>query len=359
MVYFLLYFYIFLSGFVFSKSYLCDGKLHLSDNSNVNYKINIFYLSTLIVLTLFAGFRDGSVGVDTNNYIEMFYKIKNSDELTLPGIEYGYILLNRFIGYFFDNYFFILLSTSFLIYFLQLSFLKNNSKDFFLSVILYFGFNFFFTSMVSLRQYIAMGFSFVCFTKFYKKRIFSFIFFAFLSFMFHYTTILFIVAVFMSDFFSKNKKRLIILFILSFFCIPILIYFYRTFILFIPKFSFYAQYEASGEIGKVNLVYIVLVMYCLIEVLLKKKNQTKKNYQLSCFLIFYICILILGIYIPYMFRLSYYFSFFILIMLPEVIDNKVNIKIILIFLAISIFTYNFYMNSASIYPYALNKVWIK
>ncbi len=348
--------------FVFQKKHFTFNGLSTSNKIGVNHykSVDAFFLSSFLLLLFFTGFRGETVGIDVSEYIEWFREFNDlgwkNTFVIKKDVELGYLLLNYSVSFFSQNPHYLILSVSFVILVLHLFFLKKTSKNFFLSLMLYLSFNHFFTSMSSWRQFIAMGIVFFVYPLLLNKRFFLAILVMMIASFFHFSTILFDVAILMGYFFSKKKKWLLFFLIFCILSPPFFERVFFTLIEMIPKYSFYATSQPFGEVGKLRYVYIIIEVLLILYVV-KTKSLKKRNINLMCIMLcFSILVGLLGKNIPLMFRFGYYFEYFLLLIIPEIIYYECKKKSIYIETFVIVFGFVFYFyymltNSAGMIPW--------
>ena len=71
-----------------------------NENKIIGRTGKIFWLMSLLTLTVFVGFRECGVGIDDNIYRDIFNRVGASGmlyEFSLTTLEPGYLLLNKII----------------------------------------------------------------------------------------------------------------------------------------------------------------------------------------------------------------------------------------------------------------------
>lgn len=357
-----IFIFIFILGLriIFQRKYFVSS---IATFDKVEQKtINAFFVASFCLLLFFTGFRAETVGIDTPEYILWFKEFNTlgweRTFHTKKDIEFGYLIICYIVSCISKNSFVLIFVVSFIILVLHLSFLKMNSKNLFVSIILYLSFNHFFTSMSSWRQYIAMGIVFFIYPLLLKKKYLFSLLLMFIGFFFHYSTLLFDFAIIIAYVFSR--KKIYVLFFLLFCVIiapKIFVFIFNSFIEKMPKYAFYESHLVSGSVGRLRTIYIIIEI-CIILYVLKNKSVKYRNINMmSIMLTFSILCGLLGSSIPLIFRLGYYFDYFLLLIIPElmVVRNK-NSTGIQSFFTCFFFLFYFYLiltNSAGILPYRL------
>lgn len=143
----------------------CTIKLQKSGNL-INLKLcNILLFLAAIPLALVSGFRY-HVGVDYNSYNWIFGAIQGG---TKTHVEGGYKLLNQIVGFFTQDYMFLLLATSIIVIFFFMVAIRQNSVNIPYSVFLFISLGYYFYSMNSIRHFMALSIYFYA-QKYMKKQ---------------------------------------------------------------------------------------------------------------------------------------------------------------------------------------------
>lgn len=293
-------------------------------NKNNKKQTKLFCNIILVLLILIQGLRSIDIGEDSIVYVEWFQRYiflrdtKTIKEILLlnDGVDIGYKFLNIFISFFTSNYHVLFFIVSFLIIILIIKFIQYNVENAFLGILIFLGINFFITSMVSWRQFIAIGFVIWQLHFYLKKKYYLVLLFAILGFLFHDTSIIFSITLLFSFILAKYKINPIIILLLGIFVILFKEIFAKIVLIILPDLSFYNLFDGKIKIGKMrmlmNFIEFVIVIYVY------KYLKNEKNLMSVYMLCFSIILGILSLFVPYMFRLNYYFDFFLIILIPEI-----------------------------------------
>ncbi len=321
------------------------------------------YLLILIGLVLWflAGLRDVSVGIDTGTYYNAFY-------YEMPS-EFGDVLENNrpllfwvisyLIRYELNSYNFLLFITSAVgILLISRLIIKYSSMPY-LSFLIYTTCGFYALSLHLVKQYIAMGIVAYSFDYIYKKNLKMFSVVIFIATLFHASAILFFPAYFLAYLRVAPKNILAYLIggVVSYFCgLTILIYLAEI------VFPYKTEYitvlntmDASGVGQGMIFVYFSLAM--LLVVFKDKLLETKtKNIILINFTFMAAVIQVASIHFAMASRVTYYYSMFLILLIPEILQSikklylRYFVHVILIILVICAYAVKFY-NLNEIYPY--------
>lgn len=343
------------------------GMFQYSDVTVVNIKTTkkhyitgstVAFALILVSVTFIEAMRGITVGEDLTGYLSWFeyYRAKPLNIQTLldfSAFEPGFMLLYKVIGIISTTDHAFIAITSIIIVFLNMFFLYKNSKDFYLSVLLFFGFNHFFTSMVSLRQYIAIGLTMWILPSLNKKKIKKAIVLAIIAFFFHMTSIIATVCIFAAYMVRTKKKIIPWVLAISIIALPFAGKLFTFFTAFFPKYQLYYSLGAGGRIGKLRLIYILLEIALIIYVYITK-DKDEEYTEYSLLLIPAIaCGLLTSI--PHIFRIGYYFDYFILLLIPKIVEdlklNKAFMRFAVVAVSIVFFVYYLSVNPGNVVPY--------
>lgn len=323
----------------------------------------IYFIITFFSVTLVEGLRSINVGEDLRAYVSWFYyyqgtKFGLENLYDFSSFEPGFILLSKAIGKIALSPQCFIMCTSIIIVFLNLTLLYKSSKDFYLSILLFFGFNHFFTSMVSLRQYIAIGFVVWVFILLNEKKYKFALIMCIVALYFHQSSAIFSIVVLAAHFLKRYRKSIPWIFGLSIVSILFINQLYDFVSSFFVKYSTNYQMSTGGMIGKLRLIYIFLEIILLFIIYFSRKYQDDKYTEYSILIIPSIfCGLLTSV--PWAFRIGYYFDYILLLLIPEmVVDEKVNRKafrIATIIVSIIFFLYYLSSNPGQTVPYEFYK----
>lgn len=329
-----------------------------------NKRITVFLVLCYLSIAFVQCMRDISIGEDTINYVGWFNDFYDAgwiQSFTAPirDVELGYKLINLLVASFTNNPHVLIAVVSLSILLLNFYFLYKNSKNIFISIILFFGFNQFLTSMTTWRQYLAMGIAFWIYPCLLEKKYKRIIFLIVLAFCFHKSSLAFDVAIIGAYFISKKCGSIWTILAAEMFTIPLVPIFLNIFLKLLPKYNFYfvAEGDHAMGLGKLRFIYILIEMFLLIIVSSNKKLHTKRNIMMCIMLVFSIYIAILNIFVPHIFRLGYYFDYFLLLIIPEVMPemprNKYIVQTGVILASFVFFCYYLLMNAGGTVPYKM------
>jgi hypothetical protein len=277
-----------------------------------------FFIFAFLQMLLISGLRSYDVGHDTRTYINIFNIYGSLDFSTILledfKFEKGYLIFQYVIYNIFNNptLLFFLVSSFFL--FSVAIFIYKNSKYPLLSVVIFIGIEFFAFSMTGLRQTMAIAIILFSYEFIKNRKPVYFILLVLLASTFHLSALVFLPFYFIS-YIKVSKPYLLLMF-------PIiaLSFVYREmFFEFINIFTRLPYYEMTTR-GPINLSILLLLTFIggIIQCSLVLENN--KNSSIY-FHTMYITLILIGTAFinPNMLRLTFYYSFALLLFIPEIV----------------------------------------
>ena len=340
--------------------FICIAVLfNVTPNFSISKK-KIYLFVTFGIMFILQALRADTVAADTKAYINIFESIKNTHWKILTNqfnYEFGYIILNKLISILCVESQFLLTVVSFIIMlgFAYLFYLE--SSNIYLSTIFFLGLNHFFTSMSSLRQYIALMFAMYAYFHMQKRRYAVSILFMLLSFLFHQTVIVFNIALIGIMLLKPIKSTIVLFVIIEIIILSFYKYILNIFIIFFPKYQYYltdSMLETETGIGEIRICFILIEVSLLLLLFINKKYATAKNVRLASLISISITIGLLQKYVPYIWRLIFYFDFLLLLLIPGIIEKKkINKQIYIVLCVIGASAYFVYLlfHNSEVVPY--------
>lgn len=324
----------------------------------------IFLVVSSIILALFTGLRDQYTGSDTLgyglNFIRTTHVSKFSAAMTsdMKNGEYGYRawtwLISRFTSN--PNIFFTFSAVIFAVC-LAVYIYKNSQNPFF-SMVLYYTVGMFGFQMTGMRQSLAMAILLISFEFIKKRKLIWFLITVYIASLFHNSALAFALAYFVSHL-KVNFKTFFIYGIGFLFCA---VYGNRFASSIFSNSGYYDHYTIGHDVADTMGGWAVIGMLFLTIILcyiFKNKLITQSKYNTIFFnlavtsLIIYILRYVTRIFE----RISFYYQFAFIILLPNVIeaipDDKTR-KIVYtcaIALACALFFYRYQMKGTSYYGF--------
>lgn len=285
----------------------------------------IAYALFLIILV----FHSENMGVDSNNYKIMFEMSKSAswkELFKIPDGDYGYLALNKFIGYFTDDFWvvrcIIHTITLILLYFV----INKKSKYPATSVLIYVAMCNFYTFYV-LREALAIS---ICFLGFYyleENQTFKYIILVILACSLHQSALVGIFIIIFKLMFKRkiNLLQLGLLLVMMaggiYMLVPHIIRLYKN-----------GRYVGLSSDGGITLFCVLLFMMIFLSFYIyeyKKNNKKEIAFQynlLCCSLLIQLGALWAGI----LTRARFYVAIFLILLIPELLyaEKKIVNRII-------------------------------
>lgn len=196
------------------KAKIKDTKLIYTKSGKVVfcYKKAVVIMLVLMPLILIMGFRY-QIGADWLNYEYIFNSIKFMGDR--GDIEWGYYLLNKFIGMFTDNSQIIFLIVSILINLLLLKALIYQGGNIYYGILAFMGLGYYFYAMNIQRQYIAIMIMFNGFRYLEQKDLKNFLPIVLIATMFHTSAIIWLAIYACVHIFKKGYYIIVLVFFIA------------------------------------------------------------------------------------------------------------------------------------------------
>nr|WP_199161601.1 EpsG family protein [Elizabethkingia sp. ASV34] len=287
-----------------------------------------------ILLILQSALRNLAVGDDTYGYYTAFIAANNkytysevfSNFLNYYngsiGSDFGYIFMEKFFSDILGGNFRIFLFLVAILFFISLGkFILNNTRklsDIVVAYTIYSALYFSFYSITGIRQTIAMAIVMFAIPYIKSKNIFKFLLLVFIAFTIHKSAIIFIL------FYAVNRfKRLgKYLFLFALFLFPIAMSFkgqmLAVFQVIIGSDS-YSEYEGAG-----TLTFTLLFLLVSILTYWKRNFFIQNNVNSSFFFsALALCLVLLPLswINPSLIRIIMYFSIYLLVVIPEILNS--------------------------------------
>lgn len=342
-IYFVLLFTNSLFGFISHK--LQNGK-------------KVYFWVTVIQLTLVAGLRASTVGTDTQAYINMFDKISQLN--TIQDLwnfreEFGYVLLNKTIFLIGGSYNLLFTICGFITAYGLMKYLYDNTNDFNFATYLFITFMFFFTSMNTIRHYMAIAIGINALTYLKKNRYIISILLLVISLFFHKLAALMFVLPILN--YLKSEKWFDVLFFVL--CI-IAVLFCKEILMFFASLANYQNYIINAK--KTNAIFYIVMFvaifaFVLLSEIIGYKVIKNNKMEFYCLCICLVLSIIARTFFEYANRLTWSFSMPIIVLMTKYFDtftltDKKIMKLIIIPIMFMFFVYALYvMNWQGIAPY--------
>lgn len=332
----------------------------------------------IVVLSLFAGFRDFGVGYDTNMYIDLYFDVakyaNNFIQIFSSGdfedYDRGYIALAWLGRLFSDNSQVLMLLTALFIssmMFIGIRVMRKNLQ-FSVALFLFFYFiTFFNTSLNEMRQHCAMATSFVAFAFFLDKKFIPTVLLTIIAYTFHSSSLVFVECYLLyyilnSDVFKSKKILLLTIFGVQ---VMVIVFFYAIlnflggFSISIMRDVYMSRYDIGADVSNtLSKHYIILFLfysYVIFRMLKTKAFPMNNIYMLAVMVFCWFAYYSLSTNVIYLLRLSEYFQLIMILYLSYALSNK-KLEIEK-FMYIPVALYVWYImyivsNNSSTYPYS-------
>lgn len=288
-------------------------------------------LISFCFITLLASIRKYTVGVDTQQFYRAFSKINIDKTWNFRNFRYepGFYYFCKIVGRFVSNAQVLIILTSVFINASVYRFIKNNSKDYFLSTILYLLAFCYFSNMNIMRQAIAVAILLYGFEFLKEKKYIKYIITILIASMFH--TVAFACSLLLFFYMLPNKKA--VYFIEVLIAILTFIFYKQFFEILSLRFGYegYAKsrFAVSNYFGSLLLAMenLLIILFLLFSSYSKKIPYEEKNLKLYIVAeILYLWFSFLVVRMNIFNRISSLYSIYVIIIIPFILEHmkKVN-----------------------------------
>lgn len=324
-------------------------------------KKNLVFFLFFFLWWLLLALRSQDIGVDLRNYQYYFdqYRTIPLKYLDSNCSEFGFVLLNKLIGLFTDNFSVYLAIIGFLTLYPLYTLYKKESTDPFLSIILLMNMSVFVMVFSGLRQSLAIAISILAFRCVKRKKLFAFLITTWLAMAFHRSAFV-LLLMYPLYHFKITKKWL-------WFVTPSLL---AVFAFNKPLFSFFTnflgptyieRYSEIQETGSYTMILLFALFLIFSYVMVDDKTLDAHTIGLRNFMILILAIQFFAPIQSIAMRMNYYFLIYIPLLIPRIIENskpdlcflaKTARTVIICFFAVYFF-YNAYFGAdvLQVFPY--------
>lgn len=310
------------------------GLILKPDKNRKNKKL--FCILSFCILALVASFRSYTVGYDTEKFVKIFIRTGtlSFQDLSNLKFEWGFTFLCWFLNKITNNWQILLIITSLFINFSVIRFIYKNSKNPLLSVLLFVLLNFYLFYMSIMRQAIAIGIILLGYEKLKENKCFKYCLYIFIAFFFHNSALLALLLIPLKKIkYNKNFS----LFLISFYIFAFI--FAKDIYMFLANFSAkllsYSNsiFFVENYFGSVLQFLVHFIMFIIGYILMIKNNKNilydKKDNMNTILGILAISnlFILLTIKANIFNRFSPYFSIFLIIWFPNLINEIKNVKL--------------------------------
>ncbi|WP_161568719.1 EpsG family protein [Exiguobacterium sp. SH1S21] len=332
-------------------------------NSNVKLKTNrkslpnhFFIIPSFLLLFIVSAFR-GDFTTDYKNYSMLFhsYNRYSFTEVFQANFyqENGYIFLNKLIGLFTSNDFYLLIFITFIILYGFFHQFSKYSAYIWLSVLMFTTIGAYYTSFNTMRHILAVAIVFFGSKFLYERNLFKYCIVIIIASLFHRSALIMIVFYFILNF-KFNIKNLTIILLGSIATMLSL----NTILEFIQRTS-YSVYtpDAYGMTGLSFTNAVLPIAILIFSLFYHKKidlNNTIQKIWINA-VVFYTVFSVLGLKVQMIQRIAEYFAPYALLLIPLIFSKMKNDELKVIYMMVFIFVlvlYNYIVLSGTGYdPY--------
>ncbi len=307
--------------------------LVLFSEFNFSKTVKIIFTSIVSLSLIFIGGCRFEVGADWSSYLEIYNKIGDTS-LLVNGKEYLFLFINLIInkiGVGFNFFIFFIFLAAFSAKYIFISRFNFNKP---LALLIYFFTLFIVFDINGIRQGLAIGILFLTINFNQKRQFLNFSILVVCASLFHYTAIVYLPFYFISTLkFSPKKVFFIVtlIFLLAFFIEGFLInsVFGRLISTYenLQHYNYYVDNSDTPVVDKFGLAVISRLIILFVFVVNSHKlkiNDTLKNLLLNSYIISILIFLLLSFNQDFANRLSYYFRFVEVILVPLIVYFENN-----------------------------------
>lgn len=288
-------------------------------------KADTVYLTVAsVLLALLTGMRGKYVGPDTTNYMSIFRDFRRIPFFVAISektgrFEGGYKFLMRFVGIFTEStvVFFCICAGIFAV--CLWGYINKNSKNKFMSIMFYFTVQGFTFQLSAIRQALAMGFVLISFEYMKQRKFWKFLFFVIIASLFHKSALAIIPMYFVAYF--KMDFKNFFLYVIG----GVSVIAFR--VVLVTVLSNVLGYDGYLDDGgfQGGAIYVVFMYIITIVVAYIYKNsfikEDKNNLLFFNMTFMSLIIYLLRYFINVVERVSFYYQFAFIILLPNVIES--------------------------------------
>lgn len=325
-------------------SFRKDNSLKKDDYLQSERKITVvFFILFFIILAL----RRKDIGIDLSNY-EVYFKrsaVLNYKALTHLDIEYGYLVLNKFISNINNNFQFYLGVVAFITV-LPLGILYyKESENALVSIGIFINLSVFNMLFSGLRQSIAIGIGVFAFYCAKNKKKLKFLLCVFLAVLFHRSAVILLILYPVYNIKISKNKIFIITFLMG-----ILFIFKEMIFSFLLKYIGEVYDERYGSVTNTGAysILILFIIFCVYSFLMIDIESESELNGLRNILVLATCLQIFASLNSVAMRFNYYFIPYIPILISKISnhcdeDDKKIADIANYVMIVFFFFYFFYM----------------
>lgn len=289
-------------------------------------KNKLFLRVTFVLLFVVMASREMTVGSDTDEYLALFEKcsLYKWDILNMSThFEKGYLVLNVLLSYLHISPRVFLCIMSFIFSYAVYKFIKDNSDNPLMSVLLFINLLFLYQSMNIMRQFLALsvillfGFNFIK-----NKQLIKYVVAVLVASLFH-TTALIALFIYPIYHLRYSKKIVLIAILIAIFGSILLSQIYLPLSSLLGREAYYVDMIGEAKLGNLISTLIFLSMYVFSLLVTAGKDRQKYSFYLYSLLfaaVFYCVSINMAVFS----RVSQYYAIFSIIALPNIIEANIR-----------------------------------
>lgn len=289
-------------------------------------KDRIFLVIVFVLLFVIVASREMTMGNDTTSYLKMFENSNNSgwDILGVNNhIERGYLAFNVLLGYLHVTPRIFICIMALIFCGTTYKFIKENSHNYLMSVLMFINLLLFYDSMSAMRQFMALSIILYFGFKFIKeKKLFKYILTVLFAMLFHSTALLTIFIYPMYHIKYSRKIDLIIV-LCSIIGLILLGEIYPFIASIFNRGGFYVDMIGDAKLGNAISMVIFLSMY-LFSIFITKRDERQKYSFYLYTLLFTSMLYLVSINMAVLSRVALYFAFLSIVSLPNIIEANMK-----------------------------------
>lgn len=353
--------YVFLLVFIIVLGIIMFYKKNNLEISEKKVSRKLYLIISFSVLCVVMAFRGLSVGTDTKLYVSIFNNYSNMswiDVLTFKDAFIGFAIFNKIVSVISADSHAILVAAAVLTCFLTARFIYKNSDHVVYSTALFILFYHYLNCFNIFRQYIAIMIVVNALPLLIKKKTLKYALICILAMSIHNTAVMALLLLPLSKM-EFDKKSVAIYTVIMFFTIFLAPLAMNKFAELFPHYQMYFENQYMNYSGY-GLIILIMI-YCFISFMaIISRNKTYKDEEKRKFMLLLMInnLAIIANIMSYkyfiLYRVSLYYSIYLIIFIPMVFDrfNK-NLLIYVMFFIIMLvpFTSKLISNDGQIIPY--------
>ena len=292
-------------------------------------KEKIFLKISFFIIFILMATRTFSTGTDTIMYVNKFASLSYSKwNSTIFGGYYEplYVIFNILLSYISNSLRLLIVVISAFISYSFYKFIKENSENYLISVIMFICLLFFYGAMNTLRQYMAMSIVLLGFSFVKSKKLIPYVFTVIIASLFHSTALVGFLLYPLYNI-KYTNFRIIIIFIAAFLTNRYVLLITNTIYKMMGKTNYYVNRVGMENIANLILmaVYLTIFLFSLYEVKKYKTNKKENDFYLYIFIMASAASLVAA-NMNVLSRITDYFACFSIICLPNIIEDNIKRK---------------------------------